>query len=76
MSAHVRPSLDSFKCRRTLDVDGKAYEYFSLPEAEKNGLDGISAAALFAQGLCLKTCCATKTGRQLRRTTSGHVQIG
>jgi aconitate hydratase len=35
-------SLDSFNCRRTLDVDGKPYEYFSLPEAEKNGLGGIS----------------------------------
>ncbi|MGE0627391.1 MAG: aconitate hydratase AcnA [Hyphomicrobiaceae bacterium] len=35
-------SLDSFKCRRTLDVGGKKYVYFSLPEAEKNGLPGIS----------------------------------
>ncbi|MEL7544232.1 MAG: aconitate hydratase, partial [Pseudomonadota bacterium] len=34
--------IDSFNCRRTLDVDGKSYEYFSLPEAEKNGLNGIS----------------------------------
>ena len=36
------PSLDTFKCRRTLDVAGKTYTYFSLPEAEKNGLKGIS----------------------------------
>ncbi len=36
------PSLDSFKCRRTLDVAGKSYTYFSLPEAEKNGLPGIA----------------------------------
>jgi aconitate hydratase len=36
------PSLDSFKSRRTLDVAGKTYTYFSLPEAEKNGLAGIS----------------------------------
>jgi aconitate hydratase len=35
-------SLDSFKCRRTLDVAGRTYTYFSLPEAEKNGLQGIS----------------------------------
>jgi aconitate hydratase len=35
-------SLDSFKSRRTLDVAGKSYTYFSLPDAEKNGLDGIS----------------------------------
>ena len=35
-------SIDSYKCRRTLDVGGKKYTYFSLPEAEKNGLAGIS----------------------------------
>ena len=35
-------SLDSFKCRKTLSVDGQAYVYYSLPEAEKNGLTGIS----------------------------------
>jgi aconitate hydratase len=35
-------SLDSFKCRATLDVGSKTYTYFSLPEAEKNGLAGIS----------------------------------
>ncbi len=37
-----QPSLDTFKCRKTLDVGGKTYTYFSLPEAEKNGLAGIS----------------------------------
>ncbi len=35
-------SLDSFKCRKTLTVGAKSYEYFSLPDAEKNGLAGIS----------------------------------
>ncbi|MBR0752416.1 aconitate hydratase AcnA [Bradyrhizobium jicamae] len=35
-------SLDSFKCRKTLIVGGHAYTYFSLPDAEKNGLAGIS----------------------------------
>src|ERR1019366_7290143 len=33
---------DSFKCRRTLKVGSKNYTYFSLPQAEKNGLKGIS----------------------------------
>ena len=42
MSAHATPSLDSFKCRRTLEIGGKTYDYFSIPEAEKNGLDGVS----------------------------------
>ncbi|MCG6542489.1 aconitate hydratase AcnA [Pseudomonas sp. KSR10] len=29
------PSLDSLNCRRSLDVNGKTYHYFSLPEAAK-----------------------------------------
>jgi aconitate hydratase len=33
---------NSFKCRRTLKVGSKTYVYFSLPQAEKNGLKGIS----------------------------------
>ena len=36
------PSLDSFKCKKTLKVGAKTYTYFSLPIAEKNGLKGIS----------------------------------
>jgi aconitate hydratase len=35
-------SLDSFKSRKQLSVKGKTYTYFSLTEAEKNGLSGIS----------------------------------
>ena len=35
-------SLDSFNCRRTLDVGGTQYTYFNLIEAEKNGLAGVS----------------------------------
>ena len=35
-------SLDSFKCRKQLQVGDKAYTYFSLADAEKNGLPGIS----------------------------------
>ncbi len=34
--------IDSFKCRKTLSVGGKEYVYYSLTEAEKNGLAGIS----------------------------------
>ncbi|UXY54927.1 aconitate hydratase AcnA [Pseudomonas tohonis] len=30
------PSLDSLNSRRTLEVDGKTYHYFSLPEAAKS----------------------------------------
>ena len=35
-------SVDSFKCRKALTVGGQAYTYFSLPDAEKNGLAGVS----------------------------------
>ncbi|MGH1406464.1 MAG: aconitate hydratase AcnA [Rhodomicrobiaceae bacterium] len=35
-------SLDSFNCRKELTVNGKLYEYFSLVDAEANGLDGLS----------------------------------
>jgi len=35
-------SLDSFECRRTLTVGDRTYVYYSLPDAEKNGLPGIS----------------------------------
>ena len=41
MTAALEPSLDSFKCRRTLKADGAKYDYFSLTEAEANGLDGL-----------------------------------
>ena len=33
---------NSYKCLKSFDIDGKNYKYFSLKEAEKNGLDGIS----------------------------------
>jgi aconitate hydratase len=35
-------SLDSFKSRKTLTVNGHEYVYYSLIEAERNGLAGIS----------------------------------
>jgi len=35
------PSLDSFDCRQTLEIDGQTFHYFSLPVAERNGLSGI-----------------------------------
>ncbi|WP_338109977.1 aconitate hydratase AcnA [Roseibium polysiphoniae] len=35
-------SLDTFKSKKTLTVGGKSYTYFSIPDAEKNGLEGVS----------------------------------
>ena len=62
-------SLDSFKCRRTLEAGGKAYAYYDLKLAEKNGLAGISRAALLAQGSAGKS--AAPRGRA-HRHPRGH----
>ncbi|MBZ0256387.1 aconitate hydratase AcnA [bacterium] len=35
-------SLDHFKCKKTLDVNGTSYDYFSLPAASENGLGDVS----------------------------------
>ena len=35
-------SLDSFQCRSKLQVDGKTYDYFSLPKAEAAGVGDLS----------------------------------
>ncbi len=40
--ASPNQSLDSFKCRKTLEVAGKSYTYFDLKQAEENGLAGLS----------------------------------
>ncbi|SEQ23885.1 aconitase [Devosia sp. YR412] len=36
-------SVNSFKSKSTLQVGGKTYTYYSIAEAEKNGLKGVSA---------------------------------
>ncbi len=33
---------NTYKCLKSINIGGKTYKYFSLKEAEKNGLDGIS----------------------------------
>ncbi|MFT4077808.1 aconitate hydratase AcnA [Rhodomicrobium sp.] len=42
MASLTPRSLDSFRSRKTLTVDGKPYEIFSLQDAEANGLSGAS----------------------------------
>jgi aconitate hydratase len=42
VTAQQPVSSDSFQCRKTLTAGGQSYTYFSLPDAEKNGLAGVS----------------------------------
>jgi aconitate hydratase len=55
-------SLDSFKSRKTLMVAGKTYHYFSLPDAEKNGLPGISRLP-FSMRVLLENLLRHEDGR-------------
>jgi aconitate hydratase len=64
LTAAVEPSLDSFKCRRTLKVDGAKYDYFSLKEAEANGLDGI-ASLPFSLKVLLENLLRHEDGRSV-----------
>ncbi len=66
MTPQIPVSLDSFKCRKTLSVGGKTYEYFSLPDAEKNGLAGISALP-FALKVLLENLLRHEDGRSVTR---------
>ena len=66
MSAVTPISLDSFKCRKTLSVDGKSYVYYSLPEAEKNGLSGISKLP-FSMKVLLENLLRHEDGRTVTK---------
>lgn len=60
-------SLDSFKCRQTLTVGDKTYEYYSLPLAEKNGLPGISKLP-FSMKVLLENLLRFEDGRSVYKT--------
>ncbi len=66
MRAPVTKSLDSFNCRRTLKVGDAQYTYFSLTEAEKNGLAGI-AALPFSMKVLLENLLRNEDGRSVTR---------
>ena len=66
MGSHVSKSLDSFNCRRTLKVGDKDYVYFSLTEAEKNGLDGISRLP-FSMKVLLENLLRNEDGRSVTK---------
>ena len=59
-------SLDSFKCRKTLTAGGKTYVYFSLPEAEKNGLAGISKLP-YSMKVLLENLLRCEDGRTVKK---------
>ena len=64
MAAALDPSLDSFQCRRTLKLDGEKYDYFSLTEAEANGLAGISSLP-FSLKVLLENLLRHEDGRTI-----------
>jgi aconitate hydratase len=59
-------SLDSFKCRRTLEAGGKTYAYYDLKRAEQNGLRGI-AALPFSLKVLLENLLRHEDGRTVTR---------
>jgi aconitate hydratase len=59
-------SLDSFKSRKTLTVNGKKYVYYSLKAAEKNGLAGISALP-FSMKVLLENLLRNEDGRTVTK---------
>ncbi|WP_208433753.1 aconitate hydratase AcnA [Bartonella taylorii] len=58
--------IDSFNCRRTLDVGGKEYIYYSLIEAEKNGLQGVSRLP-FSMKVILENLLRFEDGRSVKK---------
>ena len=59
-------SLDSFNCRRTLEVGDEKYMYFSIPEAEKNGLAGVSQLP-FSMKVLLENLLRFEDGRSVTK---------
>nr|WP_197077619.1 aconitate hydratase AcnA [Hyphomicrobium sp. 99] len=59
-------SDDSFKCRKTLTVEGKEYIYYSLPDAEANGLTGISRLP-YAMKVLLENLLRHEDGRSVTK---------
>ena len=66
MGPPVTTSLDSFNCRKTLKVGDAEYTYFSLTEAEKNGLGGISALP-FSMKVLLENLLRNEDGRSVTK---------
>ncbi|MBM3629018.1 MAG: aconitate hydratase AcnA, partial [Alphaproteobacteria bacterium] len=55
---------DTLKTRRTLTIDGRSYEYFSLAAAEQAGLAGISRLP-FSMKVLLENLLRHEDGRSV-----------
>jgi len=64
MGSHVSKSLDSFKSRKTLKVGNAEYVYYSLIEAEKNGLTGV-AQLPYSMKVLLENLLRNEDGRSV-----------
>jgi aconitate hydratase len=62
----VSTTLDSFNARQTLTVGDKAYTYYSLTEAEKNGLEGVSRLP-FSMKVLLENLLRYEDGRTVTK---------
>ena len=60
------PSLDSFRCCKTLKAGGKTYAYYSLPTAERNGLKGTSRLP-FSMKVLLENLLRNEDGRTVTK---------
>ncbi|TXN21321.1 aconitate hydratase AcnA [Methylobacterium sp. WL9] len=59
-------SLDSFNARQTLQAGGKTYTYYSIPEAQKNGL-ADSAALPFSMKVILENLLRFEDDRSVKK---------
>ena len=58
--------IDSFHSHKTLEVGSKIYTYYSLPDAEANGLDGV-ARLPFAMKVILENLLRFEDGRTVKK---------
>ncbi|MCZ2328029.1 aconitate hydratase AcnA [Bartonella sp. F02] len=58
--------IDSFKCRKTLNVGGREYVYYSLIAAEQNGLEGVSRLP-FSMKVLLENLLRFEDGRSVKK---------
>ena len=66
VTAQDPASQDSFKSRKTLKVGDKTYVYYSLPDAEANGLAGISRLP-YSMKVLLENLLRNENGRSVTK---------